>query len=157
MSQRKLRTKTNDILSLIEHLKFQDARLYEAFRKLLSKDNMTWLISHSGILVDNSFTVPAIVNETVRIIRIIAAARVAPTTSNCVLQLWKSTNKGDITFGPELVIPMNSKKSQVILFGSDPPISDLEYEDRYYSQCVTSGGVEDVTVAMECEVDLVGR
>lgn len=141
---------------LIQHLLQKDPKLWEALKRLTQEDHMTWLISMSGALSNSSWTVPAIVNEDVIFIRMYGAARVPPTSAQCILQVWHDDGKGIYKYSDPLYFGIGSKRSNIIIpqtggirLPKNPKIGDF-----FYFEVIEAGGSEDVTVGVECKRDL---
>ena len=143
---------------LIQHILEKDPKLWEALKRLQQQDFMTWLISMSGSLVDGSFTVPAIVNEDVLFVRMLAVARVAPTTDQCVIQVWHNDGVGAYKYSQILAIGIGAFRSNIVIpqTGGVRLPKNPKINDYFYFEVITGGGAEDVTVSIECKRE-VGR
>ncbi len=139
--------------TLIQHLVSKDFKLWEALKRLQQEDRMTWLLSMSGTLADNTFSVPAIINEDILFIRMYAIARVAPTTDNCIIQVWHNDGKGAYKFSNTLNIGIGATKSNIIIPSTGGKIrpKDPKLNDFFYLDVIQAGGVRDVTVSIECK------
>ena len=137
--------------TLIQHLVSKDYKLWQALKRLQQQDQMTWLLSMSGILADNTFSVPAIINEDVLFVRMYSVARVAPTTATCIVQVWHNDGKGVYKFSNTLNIGIGATKSNIIIpsTGGKTRPKDPKLDDFFYLDVIQSGGVRDIRLNLD--------
>lgn len=143
---------------LIQHLLEKDPKLWEALKRLEQQDRMTWLISFSDELANGQFSVPAIVNEDVLFVRMLAVARVAPTTAQCTIQVWHNDGVGAYKYANILALGIDAVRSNIIIpqTGGVRLPKNPKINDYFYAEVIEAGGAADVTISIECKRE-IGR